>query len=209
MTCARHIVKPIPLLARRYRWSGILREGPASVCFPRCGRTAQRTDRILAERLARAAERGVRVRVLVDDANLQDRDAAVASFDAHPNIEVRLFNPFAQRKARAGLHTKAIVFDRKDVFIGSFNLDARSSFINTEAGLFIESPELAAQVAAYMDEGVRLDNAYRVQLDPAGRLYWVTEDAGKEIPYDVNPLSTPLQRLEAGWIRMLPIDDQL
>ena len=63
--------------------------------------------------------------------------------------------------------------------------------------------------AAHMDEGVRLDNAYRVQLDPSGRLYWITEDAGKEVRYDVDPLSTPLQRFEAGWIRMLPIQDLL
>ena len=61
----------------------------------------------------------------------------------------------------------------------------------------------------HMAEGVRLDNAYRVQLDPSGRLYWVTEDAGKEVRYDLHPLSTPQQRLEAGWIRMLPIEDQL
>ena len=47
-----------------------------------------------------------------------------------------------------------MVFDRKDVFIGSLNLDPRSGDINTEAGLYIESPELAAQVIAYMDEGV-------------------------------------------------------
>ena len=46
-----------------------------------------------------------------------------------------------------------MVFDRKDVFIGSMNLDPRSGDINTEAGLYIESPELAAQVIAYMDEG--------------------------------------------------------
>jgi len=39
---------------------------------------ADATGRILAERLTRAAERGVRVRVLIDDANLQDLDAAVA-----------------------------------------------------------------------------------------------------------------------------------
>ena len=95
------------------------------------------------------------------------------------------------------------------LLIGSFNLDARASFINTEAGLYIESPALAARVAAYMHEGVQLDNAYPVQLDAWGRLYWVTEDAGKEVRYDVDPLSTPLQRLEAGWIRMLPIQDQL
>jgi hypothetical protein len=60
-----------------------------------------------------------------------------------------------------------------------------------------------------MDEGVRLDNAYRVQMDPSGRLYWVTEDAGKEVRHDLDPLSTPQQRIEARWIRMLPIEDQL
>jgi putative cardiolipin synthase len=55
------------------------------------------TGRILAERLVRAADRGVRVRILVDDLNLQGRDAVVAALDAHPNIEIRLFNPFAHR----------------------------------------------------------------------------------------------------------------
>ena len=45
----------------------------------------------------------------------------------------------------AGLHTKAIVFDRKDVFVGSFNLDARSALIRPEAGLYVQSSELAAQ----------------------------------------------------------------
>ena len=45
------------------------------------------------------------------------------------------------------------MFDREAVFIGSFNLDPRSASINTEAGLYVESPELAAQVVAYMDEG--------------------------------------------------------
>jgi len=58
------------------------------------------TGRILAERLIRAADRGVRVRILVDDINLAGRDANVASMDAHPNIEIRLFNPFAHRDKR-------------------------------------------------------------------------------------------------------------
>ena len=46
------------------------------------------TGRILAERLVRAADRGVRVRLLVDDITLAGRDAAVASLDAHANIAV-------------------------------------------------------------------------------------------------------------------------
>jgi putative cardiolipin synthase len=170
--------------------------------------------------------KGIRIRVLTNSLASNDVLAAFAGYSKYRErlvaAGVELYElrpdagPIRQRMffgirggSRAGLHAKAIVFDRKDVFIGSFNMDPRSSNINTEAGLFIESPELAAQLAAHMDEGVRLDNAYRVQMDPSGRLYWVTEDAGKEVRYDVDPLSTPQQRLEAGWIRMLPIEDQL
>jgi phosphatidylserine/phosphatidylglycerophosphate/cardiolipin synthase-like enzyme len=49
-------------------------------------------------RLIRAADRGVRVRILIDDVNLKDRDASIAALDAHPNIEIRLFNPSASRR---------------------------------------------------------------------------------------------------------------
>ena len=43
-----------------------------------------------------------------------------------------------------------MAFDREALFIGSFNLDSRSAVINTEAGLYIESPELTTQLTAYM-----------------------------------------------------------
>jgi putative cardiolipin synthase len=110
---------------------------------------------------------------------------------------------------RSGLHTKAIVFDRKDVFVGSFNLDARSAMINTEAGLYVESPELAQQVADFMNEGVDADNAFRVQLDKDGRMFWTSADDGVPVRYDTEPMSTPTQRMEAGFIRMLPVAEQL
>ena len=102
-----------------------------------------------------------------------------------------------------------MVFDRKDVFIGSLNLDPRSGDINTEAGLYIESPELAAQVIAYMDEGVLPQNAYRVLLDADGDLYWVTETEGKTERYDHDPNSTAWQRAKARFIGMLPVMNQL
>ena len=50
---------------------------------------ADTTGRILAERLLQAADRGVRVRLLLDDINLKGRDNIVAAMDAHENIEVR------------------------------------------------------------------------------------------------------------------------
>lgn len=111
--------------------------------------------------------------------------------------------------AKAALHAKVLVFDRQDVFIGSLNLDPRSSDINTEAGLYVESPELAAQVVAWMDEGVLPENSYRVRLDEDGKLSWVTRDDGREVVYHQDPESTAWQRFTAGLIGLLPIEDQL
>ena len=81
--------------------------------------------------------------------------------------------------------------------------------INTEAGLYVESPELAQQVADFMNEGVDPDNSFRVQLDKDGRLFWTSADDGVPVRYDTEPMSTQTQRMEAGFIRMLPIAEQL
>jgi len=53
-------------------------------------------------------------------------------------------------KSTAALHAKGIVFDRQSAWIGSFNLDPRSIGLNTEVGVMIESPEIAAQVADFL-----------------------------------------------------------
>jgi putative cardiolipin synthase len=140
-----------------------------------------------------------------------------------------MFNPFAHRGARGldfianfgrvnhRMHNKPMVIDnamaivggRKDVFVGSFNLDPRSADINTEAGLYIESPELAAQMIAWMDEGVLPQNSYRVLLDEDGDLQWVTEYDGRQVRFDKDPESTGWQRFVAGFIGILPLEGQL
>ena len=111
--------------------------------------------------------------------------------------------------SKAGLHTKAIVFDRRDVFIGSFNLDPRSASINTEAGMYVESPELARQVMDYMSEGVSPHNAYRVLLDDNGDLRWIIDSGAERLDYDTDPNSTWYQRWLARIIRVLPVEKQL
>jgi putative cardiolipin synthase len=55
---------------------------------------------LLFAALRDAAHRGVRVRLLLDDNNTAGLDAVLAALDAHPNVEVRLFNPFMIRTAR-------------------------------------------------------------------------------------------------------------
>ena len=63
------------------------------------------TGSLIVDRLIAAADRGVRVRVLLDDwGTIEKNDESVAGLDAHPNIEVRLFNPYTHR---SGLHRLA------------------------------------------------------------------------------------------------------
>jgi putative cardiolipin synthase len=56
------------------------------------------TGAYLSQALLKAADRGVHVRLLVDDLNLMRREDDVTALDAHPHIEVRIFNPFASRR---------------------------------------------------------------------------------------------------------------
>jgi putative cardiolipin synthase len=56
---------------------------------------------LLLNDLHQAADRGVRVRLLLDDHGTSGIDPTLAALDSHPNIEVRLFNPFVIRKPRA------------------------------------------------------------------------------------------------------------
>ncbi|MEW6677143.1 MAG: phospholipase D family protein [Pseudomonadota bacterium] len=58
---------------------------------------ADTSGRLLAQALLRAADRGVRVRLLLDDVDTGRQEAAIIGLDAHPNIHIRLFNPFAVR----------------------------------------------------------------------------------------------------------------
>ena len=106
---------------------------------------ADATGRILAERLVRAADRGVRVRLLVDDINLSGRDAIVAALDAHPNIEIQVFNPFAHRDSRLidfaidlgrvnhRMHNKIMVADNSLAIVGGRNIGDHYFEVATDA----------------------------------------------------------------------------
>ena len=113
------------------------------------------------------------------------------------------------RRSSAALHTKAMAFDGKAVFIGSFNLDPRSAAINTEAGLYIESPELAEKLTSYMATGVQPANSYRVLLGPSGEMVWETVRDGQTVRYREEPETGFRRRFVADLLKLLPIDSQL
>ena len=96
------------------------------------------TGLLLVQRLIAAADRGVRVRVLVDDVYTVGQEPAIVALDSHPQVQVRLFNAFSRRYpswlVRAWealisrrplarrMHNKAFVVDRSVAIVGGRNL---------------------------------------------------------------------------------------
>jgi len=92
------------------------------------------TGTLLFDALRDAAERGVRVRLLLDDNNTSGLDATLAALGSHPNIEVRLFNPLAARnwrwinyltdfrRANRRMHNKSYTADNQVTIIGGRNV---------------------------------------------------------------------------------------
>ncbi|MCP1363795.1 phospholipase D family protein [Halomonas sp. BBD48] len=74
-----------------------------------------RTGRALLQQMLQAAQRGVRVRLLLDDPTSRNKQAMLAAFDSHPNIEVRVFNPITAGRSTRLTYYLALManFDRK------------------------------------------------------------------------------------------------
>ena len=92
------------------------------------------TGRIIVEHVMKAADRGVRVRLLVDDPYYKDSDFVKAGLDAHPNVEIRLFNPLTNRRwsildfifdfgrVNRRMHNKLMVADNAAAIVGGRNI---------------------------------------------------------------------------------------
>ncbi len=88
---------------------------------------------LLAE-LIEAANRGVRVRILIDDMDLKGRDDGMVAIDRHPNIELRVFNPFGRNIGRGvqfvtgfgtltrRMHNKSFTVDNQMAVVGGRNI---------------------------------------------------------------------------------------
>jgi putative cardiolipin synthase len=88
------------------------------------------------------------------------------------------FSSSSYRGSDSSLHSKAMIFDQQKSFIGSFNFDPRSVLWNTEVGVLVDSPELAARVRELALQGMAPALSYQVQLEN-GQIVWTTEDDGK------------------------------
>jgi cardiolipin synthase C len=131
---------------------------------------------LLMEELWNAAERGVRVRLLLDDNGTAGLDESIAALDSHPSIEVRLFNPFAYRGSRAlgylgdfsrlnhRMHNKSFTADGQLTIVGGRNVGdeyfaAGSSTVFEDLDVIGAGP-IAAEVGSAFDRYWNSASAY-------------------------------------------------
>jgi putative cardiolipin synthase len=129
--------------------------------------------RLFTDQLLKAADRGVRVRLLVDDMDLKDRDLGVAAMDSHPNVEVRIFNPFSRKSGRITqfvtrmgsvtrrMHNKSFTVDNQVTILGGRNMGNE---------YFEADPDLA-----FSDLDVMVIGPAVQEVSTAFDLYWNSE----------------------------------
>jgi putative cardiolipin synthase len=143
--------------------------------------------RIIHELTGRA---GGRVTLLTNSLGATDQPLAHAAYARYRfdllKAGVRIFElgpTVARDSGRVGdfgrttgrLHSKTLAIDGRWVVIGSMNLDPRSTHVNTEIGLVIDSPELARQVETVFERGTAL-GTYRLRLGAGERIEWAETD---------------------------------
>lgn len=174
-----------------------------------------------AEILETLARSGVKVRVLTNSLDATDVMPVHAAYMRYrkdllsSGVELQelralrnehrdLSLPEILSGSASGLHAKVFGSDAARVFIGSYNLDPRSAKLNTEMGLLIESPRIAASLAKELD---RPELFYRVALDADDHMVWLEQDAdGAVTVHRVDPETNGFQRALAAVVRWLPVE---
>jgi len=103
------------------------------------------------------------------------------------------------------LHVKAIVGDRERCFVGSLNIDPRAIELNTENGLYIESPDLCGELAGQFDEMLSPELAWRVYLNEDDQLRWESSTGTRS----TQPARGAGQRISDFFLRLIPMESQL
>lgn len=178
------------------------------------------------ERFAQLKARGVRLRALTNSLASNDLTANHSGYARRreqmlqSGFELHELRPDAAscralasdrcaEGAIFGLHSKSIVFDRRIVYVGSFNVNLRSAFLNTETALLIESPVLAEQVANSIEENMDAENSWRVSSDEKGHIRWITAREGVEEVRMHEPATGRWRRFQAAFYKLFPLEKYL
>jgi len=169
--------------------------------------------------LRQARERGVQIELVTNTVAANDEPLVGAAYARYRKTllqmgvtihevgsgqlkTVRLFRD-ALGASTGRSHAKLTIIDGRQVFVGSMNMDPRSARENTELGLLVDSPELAAQAQQVLDL-LRAGATYRLRLDASGeRVQWLGLNAGHETVHDDDPELKPATRLKLNLLSPL------
>lgn len=122
--------------------------------------------------------------------------------------ELRPKSEAMETETKLTLHSKVATVDRHKLFVGSFNLDPRSLYLNTEMGMAVDSPILAGRMANSILESLP-DFAYKLGLSDKGKLHWLLQSAGVEEVITTEPQTSLWRRFLTRLMSLLPIEGQL
>lgn len=111
-------------------------------------------------------------------------------------------------EAKSALHAKVYIFDRKEVFVGSFNFDPRSAEINTELGIVYEIPDMAEFIGQKLFGEKLADITYKLAIVD-DEVVWIDTTPTGDVVYDIQPETSWWRRFNLGFYSILPIESQL
>ena len=150
---------------------------------------ADQTGTLLLQELVAAADRGVKVRLLLDDGGTSGMDGMLAALAMHPHIEVRLFNPFVVRKPKAlgyltdfsranrRMHNKSFTADNQASILGGRNVG--DEYFGATDGVLFSDLDVLAVGAVVPEVSQDFDR------------YWASESA-----YPAQAILPPVDALE-------------
>jgi putative cardiolipin synthase len=106
------------------------------------------------------------------------------------------------------LHSKVATVDRQRLFVGSFNVDPRSLYLNTEMGMAVTSEKLATEMSASILDTLP-QQAYKLRLSRKGRLQWLLRAGDVDEVITTEPQTSFWRRLRTRLMGLLPIEEQM
>jgi putative cardiolipin synthase len=168
-------------------------------------------DERLLNALLQHAARGTRIRIFTNSLASVDVTAVFSGYQRCRQqllaagvelFEYRAYRPRISHFApRCSLHMKSIVYDARTLYVGTFNLDPRSTSLNTEIGLLIDCPMLAQQLVDSQTRALEQAHYWQLRLDTTHTLCWHSADA----TLTRQPARSWQQRLLNQVLALLPI----
>ncbi|MDY6978441.1 MAG: phospholipase D family protein [Pseudomonadota bacterium] len=185
---------------------------------------------------SKLTSKGIRVRVLTNSLASNDvglvyagykpyiipmLKAGVELYEAKPGTNItgngKTDTDRIGSSSRSSLHTKLYVFDQEKIFVGSLNLDPRSTVLNTELGIVFTNKEFGELIAKEWQNRIRR-TSYQLRLvgepkaseeDDIFRLRWIEYTEDGIIEHKVEPYVGFWRRLGIDFLGFLPIESQL